>query len=156
MPLVYLLYGGRKEVIRFAERAQLAGIRGVLASDRKRVRHVGVGVARRASEADGLGSCQEYRRHYGVVTTTYQEGEFNLPKRLTMQEFDSLLQGLFKEYGISGYRPGKWAEEELDTWETDSDPMTTIGAIMVPSPPATTRKSSRSRRRKSKSRAIDD
>ena len=75
---------------------------------------------------------------------------------MTMQEFDSLLQGLFKEYGISGYRPGKWAEEELDTWETDSDPMTPIGVIMVPSPPDTTRKSSRSRRRKSKSRAIDD
>ncbi len=158
MPLVYLLYGGRKEVIRFAERAELAGIKGISHElVGKRVRHVGVGPGRRGvPEADGLGSCQEYRRHYGVVTTTYQEGEFNLPKRLTMQEFDSLLQGLFKEYGISGYRPGKWAEEELDTWETDSDPMTTIGAIMVPSPPATTRKSSRSRRRKSKSRAIDD
>ena len=85
MPLVYLLYGGRKEVIRFDGRAQLAGIRGVLASDRKRVRHVGVGVARRASEADGLGSCQEYRRHYGSVTTTYAEEEKAAATRTTAE-----------------------------------------------------------------------
>jgi hypothetical protein len=76
---------------------------------------------------------------------------------MTMQEFTALVKKLAEEYGISGnYRPGKWAEEELDTWETDSDPMTNIGVIMVPSPQDTTRKSSRSRRRKSKSRAIDD
>jgi len=73
LPLVYLLYGGRKEVIRFEERAQRTGIRGTYETANKRVRHVGVGVGsgRHAAEGDGLGSYQEYRRHYGVVPPGY-------------------------------------------------------------------------------------
>jgi len=76
LPLVYLLYGGRKEVIRFDERAQLTGIEATVVPVDRKVRHVGVGAGRRGvPEADGLGSYEEYRRHYGVVTTTYAEQE---------------------------------------------------------------------------------
>ena len=74
MPLVYLLYGGRKEVIRFAKRAEQAGIKGTYNEFDKRVRHVGVGVGagrRGVPEADGLGSYEEYRRYYGSVTPGY-------------------------------------------------------------------------------------
>ena len=59
---------------RFAERAQLAGIKGTFDPANKRVRHVGVGVGggrRGVPEADGLGSYEEYRRYYGSVTPGY-------------------------------------------------------------------------------------
>ena len=86
MPLVYLLYGGRKEVIRFDGRAQLAGIKGIFVPVDRRVRHVGVGAGRRGvPEADGLGSYEEYRRHYGVVTTTYAEEEKAAATRTTAE-----------------------------------------------------------------------
>ena len=85
MPLVYLLYGGRKEVSRFEERAQRTGIRGTYERADKRVRHVGVGPGRHAAEGDGLGSYEEYRRHYGVVTTTYAEEEKAAATRTTAE-----------------------------------------------------------------------
>ena len=70
------------------------------------------------------------------------------------QELEELMRELTKGSDTSGLR---WVpDDEEFLRRTGWDHTKNIGAIMVPSPPATTRKSSRSRRRKSKSRAIDD
>ena len=77
-----------------------------------------------------------------------------MPNARNGQELDQYLRELTKGLDMSGLELVLDDEEFLR--RTGWDHTKNIGAIMVPSPPDTTRKSSRSRRRKSKSRAIDD
>ena len=74
-----------------------------------------------------------------------------MPDVRNLQELKEFMTQLTKGSATSG-----WVPAGTLLRETGWDHTKNIGAIMVPSPPATTRKSSRSRRRKSKSRAIDD
>jgi len=76
-----------------------------------------------------------------------------LPNARNGQELEELMRRLTKGSDTSGL---VWVPAGTQLRETGWDHTKNIGAIMVSSPPATTRKSSRSRRRKSKSRAIDD
>ena len=77
-----------------------------------------------------------------------------MPDVRNLQELKEFMTQLTKGSATSGLELVVDDEEFLR--RTGWDHTKNIGAIMVPSPPDTTRKSSRSRRRKSKSRAIDD
>lgn len=68
--------------IQFVKAVKDAGIRHTHTTSHRKVRHLGVSPGRVGGAGDGLGSYDDYRRHYGSVTSGYDPAKDILPTRI--------------------------------------------------------------------------